>query len=677
MVSLLGLYLFGPTASVPDLVVGTATVSDSSPTVGVTFAVSATVRNEGTGSSDTATLRYYRSVDSAVTPTDAPVGAAPVDEIGPSLNSAEAIVLAAPTTPGTYFYGACVDTVFGESDTADNCSDSVAVKVVEPTGPSPSPEPAPSPAPAPMTAARTGGTLRFVPQGSIRNIDPMATGAIVTGTVSRHAYDQLFWRDSNYRIHPQMLESWGMSSDGRQYTFRVRPGQKFHNGDPLRMADIAESHNRFARVDPLGRELLRISAGNEDRQRSEQVFNHIMDEASNTIVMKFEEPTAMALEFLSPIDPRQPSVMHEDVWSIAVGQTVDEAIGTGAYKVTQWSSGDRLAFEKYTDYVPNTGEPWDFTKGEINQYLDGFIAFDVPSHATRNALLESGEIDVLDDFRLDMAFNLDRNTDVVWGPVNDGNYGSHAFNFHHPPFDMTEAGRLARRAVYAASPNDRIMAAAVGDRRFWSECYMKIHCGTPWTTVVANEVQQEGIKTYSGNLALARQILDEAAALDPMIRDYPVRLVTASNIPFTPEAGPVMVETLKQLGFANVELISLDSVSRFLLTSNPGGQWEMASSWSSFSNGLHPLSPSMPVSSREGSGRWVEPRMTDLRTRFLTEIDPMKQQQLFDEMNRILYDNPARVQHFMFSLPRAARSNVKNYCLDCLFPIFHNVWLER
>ena len=67
VVALIGLYLFGPTESVPDLVAGTATASDSSPTAGATLAVSTTVGNEGTLPSDTATLRYYRSVDSVVT----------------------------------------------------------------------------------------------------------------------------------------------------------------------------------------------------------------------------------------------------------------------------------------------------------------------------------------------------------------------------------------------------------------------------------------------------------------------------------------------------------------------------------------------------------------------------------------------------------------------------------
>ena len=528
-----------------------------------------------------------------------------------------------------------------------------------------------------MEMARSGGTIKYVPQGSIKIIDPIATGAIVTGTVGRHAYDQLFWRDKNYEIYPQMLESWNLSDDGKEYTFKVRPGQVFHNGDPLRMIDIAETHNRFARVDPLGRQLLGISAGNEGKERSDQVFNQVLDEANNTIVMKFEEPTAMVLEFLAQLDPRQPSVMHESIWSIAVGQPVDDAIGTGAFKMTEWIPQERLVFEQFADYVPNSGEPWDFTKGEINQYIDGFVALDIPDHATRVAALQTGEVDVLDDFRLDLAFTLDNNPNVVWSPIRDGNYGVHAFNFHHAPFDMTPAGRLARRAVYAASPNDQIMQAAVGESQFWTECYIEIHCGTPWKTVVADDIQVEGIKTLTGDLELGQQILDEAAALDPMIKDYPLRLVAASDMPFMPEAGLVMAETLRQLGFTKVELVSLDWASRVALTGNPDGPWEMATSWSNFANGLNPLAPSMAASNPEGSGRWVEPRITDLRDQFLTETDPEKLQVLFDEMNRVLYDNPARVWHFMFSPPRAIRSDVKNFCLDCLFPILHNVWLDR
>ncbi len=533
----------------------------------------------------------------------------------------------------------------------------------------------PEPRPIMMEGdAKSGGTLKYVPQGSIKFIDTMATGAIVTGTVGRHAYDQLFWRNANYEIFPQMLESWGTSEDGKSYTFKVRDGQTFHNGDPLRMVDIAESHNRFARVDPLGRQLLGISAGNEGKERPDQVFNQTIDEANNTIVMTFEEPTAMVLEFLAQLDPRQPSIMHEDLWSVAPGQPIDTAVGTGAYMLVEWLQGEVLKFERFPDYVPNAGEPWDFTKGEITQYLDGFDALDIPDHATRVAAIQTGEVDVLDDFRIDLAQTLTGTPGVEWSPIRDGNYGGTAFNLNHPPFDTSEAGRLSRQAVSALAPNDKIMQAAVGDESMWTECYLVIHCGTPWGSVVSDEIQSEGIKTKSGDIETAKRLLAEAEALRPGNSDLEVRIIAASDMPFMPEAGLVLHEAMKEAGFTNVELVSLDWASRVALTGSEG-PWEIATTWSNFANGLNPLAPHMPGPTN-ASG-YDEPRMADLRGEFLVETDPETLQNLYDEMNRTIYNNPHAINHFMFSPPRAIRDDVRGFCLDCLFPILHNVWLDR
>ena len=525
-----------------------------------------------------------------------------------------------------------------------------------------------------MGDAKSGGTLKYVPQGSIKFIDPMATGAIVTGTVGRHAYDQLFWRNANYEIFPQMLDSWSISDDGTAYTFKVRAGQTFHNGDPLRMVDIAESHNRFARVDPLGRQLLGISAGNEGKERPDQVFNQTLDEGGNTIVMTFEQPTAMVLEFLAQLDPRQPSIMHEELWSLAPGQPIDTAVGTGGYMLTEWVPGEVLKFEKFAGYVPNAGEPWDFTKGEITQYLDGFDALDIPDHATRVAAIQTAEVDVLDDFRIDLAETLTDVSGVEWSPIRDGNYGGTSFNLNHPPFDTSEAGRLSRQAVYAVAPNDRIMQAAVGDASMWTECYLVIHCGTPWGSVAADEVQAEGIKTKSGDMETAMRLLDEAEALRPGTKDMEIRIIAASDMPFMPEAGLVMWEAMKAMGFTNVELVSVDWASRVAITGSEG-PWEIATTWSNFANGLNPLAPHMPGPT--SSAGYDEPRMADLRGQFLTETDPEILQGIYDDMNRTIYNNPHSINHFMFSPPRAIRDDVEGFCLDCLFPILHNVWLDR
>ncbi len=115
--------------SEPDLVVSSASVSDSSLDAGATFTLSATVRNQGDGRSSSTTLRYYRSSNSTITASDTEVGTDAVRALSASGTSGESIVLTAPSTPGTYYYGACVESVSGESNTGNNCSSGVRVTV--------------------------------------------------------------------------------------------------------------------------------------------------------------------------------------------------------------------------------------------------------------------------------------------------------------------------------------------------------------------------------------------------------------------------------------------------------------------------------------------------------------------------------------------------------------------
>ena len=130
-----GLDVEEPTDPAPDLGVGTPTVDDASPAPGASFTLTATVANAGDGAASATTLRYHRSTDATITTTDAQVGTDAVDALAASGSSAESIALTAPSTSGTYYYGACVDAVEGESDTTDNCSSPVRVDSGVPTAP--------------------------------------------------------------------------------------------------------------------------------------------------------------------------------------------------------------------------------------------------------------------------------------------------------------------------------------------------------------------------------------------------------------------------------------------------------------------------------------------------------------------------------------------------------------
>ena len=116
-------------STAPDLVVRSASVSDSNVEAGDTFTFSATVYNQGDGAASATTLRYYQSTDATVDANDTAVSTDRVVSLDPAEDGDESERLTAPTGAGTHYYGACVDPVPGESNTRDNCSSSVGVTV--------------------------------------------------------------------------------------------------------------------------------------------------------------------------------------------------------------------------------------------------------------------------------------------------------------------------------------------------------------------------------------------------------------------------------------------------------------------------------------------------------------------------------------------------------------------
>ena len=116
-----------------DLVVARPTVSQSTLAPGERFTLSTSVRNAGEGGADSTTSRYYRSADAIITTSDTLFGAYRVSALGANQSDTESISLTAPTSPGTYYYGACVDSVSDESNSNNNCSAAVSITVNQPT----------------------------------------------------------------------------------------------------------------------------------------------------------------------------------------------------------------------------------------------------------------------------------------------------------------------------------------------------------------------------------------------------------------------------------------------------------------------------------------------------------------------------------------------------------------
>ncbi|MDE3258595.1 MAG: hypothetical protein OYM47_12230 [Gemmatimonadota bacterium] len=121
--------------SPPDLVLAALTVSNNALTPGQSLTLNVTVRNRGNGPAVSTMLRYYRSADATISRSDMEVGTGVVTGLPASGTVNAWIRLSAPSIAGTYYYGACVDTVTDESDTGNNCSAAVSITVAAVTPP--------------------------------------------------------------------------------------------------------------------------------------------------------------------------------------------------------------------------------------------------------------------------------------------------------------------------------------------------------------------------------------------------------------------------------------------------------------------------------------------------------------------------------------------------------------
>ncbi len=115
----------------PDLWVA-ASASEAELSPGEAFELTATVGNRGGLEAPPTMLRYYRSADATITTSDTQVGTDAMAALAPAGAVATSLTLNAPSEPGTYYFGACVDAVRGESGTANNCSAGVALMVRAP-----------------------------------------------------------------------------------------------------------------------------------------------------------------------------------------------------------------------------------------------------------------------------------------------------------------------------------------------------------------------------------------------------------------------------------------------------------------------------------------------------------------------------------------------------------------
>ena len=195
-------------------------------------------------------------------------------------------------------------------------------------------------------AAYAQKVLRFIAQADLRILDPISTTAYITRNHGYMVYDTLFAMDEKFQIRPQMVDKYETSKDQLTWTFTLRDGLKFHDGAPVRSADVIASIERWARRDALGQKLAEATAS----------WAAVND---RTFRLTLKKPFPLVLDALGKPSSNVPFIMPERIAKTDAFKNIDDPTGSGPFKMvkSEWVPGNKVVYVKNTDYVPRKEPP--------------------------------------------------------------------------------------------------------------------------------------------------------------------------------------------------------------------------------------------------------------------------------------------------------------------------------
>src|SRR5215217_6941609 len=289
---------------------------------------------------------------------------------------------------------------------------------------------------------KTGGTLNYgFGISQIPNLDPAKVNlGAVAGGILPLIFSSLVQFDAQLGLIPDLAEKWTVSEDGLVYTFTLRDGLTFQNGDPLKAKDIIFTYERAIDPDfasPHANKLAAITSAETPDDL--------------TVVLTLEAPFAPFLAVacsrgpgraLTPVSPRAFEEMGAEKFDLApVGAGPFSLVAEGA----DLSSGFKLAaFDGYYN-----GRP----------FLDEIDVTIIAEPSSRISALEAGDVDMLDIVPAIGVAQLQENPDLMLVQSPGTSWLGLAMNFTRPPWDKPEARMAVAKAI---NRDDLIQTAMFG-----------------------------------------------------------------------------------------------------------------------------------------------------------------------------------------------------------------------
>jgi peptide/nickel transport system substrate-binding protein len=364
--------------------------------------------------------------------------------------------------------------------------------------------------------------LRVATDTNLPWLDPHMGTAFTLRELSSHVFEGLVTIGEDYGVIPQLADSWTVSPDGKEYTFKIRSGVKFHNGKTVTAEDVKASLDRFVQFGARRNDLGAVSAVSVVDPLTVRVT---LKDAQGSFLGAMANPVAllgiMPKEIVQGAkDPLQPPNL----------------VGTGPFRLAEWVRDQQITLKRFDDYTRDRRRPASGLGGDREAQVDEVHIISTGESATRLAGLERGDYDYAQALaptayeRVRAASGLEA---IVLKPFTQVIL---QLNAARPPFKEVKA----RQAVSRGLDMEAIMKAVTGNQPAFYRLQPSFFF--PEQRVWHNTIGQE---LYNGkNLDLARRLLKESG-----YDGRPLTLVTNRDIEWLYRAAVPVKPQLEAIGF--------------------------------------------------------------------------------------------------------------------------------
>ena len=481
---------------------------------------------------------------------------------------------------------------------------------------------------APAASAET--TLKVALHSDLKIIDPVWTTALITTHHGMMVYDTLFSLDEKLQVQPQMVDKWSVSDDKLTWTFTLRDGLEWHDGQPVTAEDCIASLKRWSVRDGMGQKLMTFVA-------------ELKATDGKTFVLKLKEPYGLVLATLGKSTSNFPFMMPKRIAETDPGTQITDSTGSGPFifKKDEWKPGEKAVYLKNPKYKPRAEPPSGFAGGKVVK-VDRVEWIWIADPQTQVNALLNGEIDFIEAPPHDLIPLLVKDTNIktlVVAPM--GRQYAFRFNALHKPFDNA---KIRQAVAYALNQKD-FLNATIGDAEYFVTCKSLLPCGSPFETTKGWEDKLES------NVAKAKALLQEAG-----YDGTPVVLMQSTDIASLSNLAPVAKSLMEKAGL-KVDLQAMDwqtLVSRRSKKDPPAsGGWNVfLTSWGGV-DVLDPVSTNfLNATCDKATFGWpCDPEMERLRDAFAKETDPAKQKAIAEAVCMRAAEYPTHIHLGQYTQP--------------------------